>query len=331
MSQPQSPIFQLPAELRNKVYEYLFKDPNKIIPYTGDTSNQLKFVCRQLYHETAWLELRLNDTISIVQENSEQPYPAQQLVMFRSRAYPIGSDPHLKTVVLKQITISTSPMEHSSTSSTVSLLYPSEYIARVSEPHTALSQLADICRASPQLKVRYILPGFFLDMNRLDAALYFILQGLYYGCALRQDRDYILFWELPAFRSAGANIAAEAGKWLWFERTKSEREIEREITHHMRGHYVQSLVGEQVEEEIRNFRAKGGYQLVHGQVYEQLRLPNIKFFPTCTTFDEAEFKRLLLTSASASRTAADMLIDLVARNLVDFWVAKARKWVEEGI
>jgi hypothetical protein len=220
-------------------------------------------------------------------------------------------------------------MDHSS--SRRSLLYPSEHIARVSESHTVLSQLAAVCRASPQLKVRYILPGFFLDMNRTDAALYFILQGLYYGCALRQEKDFRLLCELPAFRSAGANIPAEAGKWLWFERTKSEKEIEQEIAHHMKSYYVQSLVGEQVEEEIRNFRAKGGYQLVHGQVYKQLRLPNLKFFPTYTTFDEAEFKRLLLSSASASRTAADMLRDLVARNLVDFWVAKARKWVEEGI
>lgn len=99
MSKSASPILQLPAELRNKVYEYLFKDPNKTIPYTGDTSNQLKLVCRHLCHETAWLELRLNDTISMIQENSVQPSLAQQLVMFRSRVYPIGSDQHLQTVV----------------------------------------------------------------------------------------------------------------------------------------------------------------------------------------------------------------------------------------
>lgn len=168
-------------------------------------------------------------------------------------------------------------------------------------------------------------------MDRPDAALYFILQGLFYGCALRQDKDFKLLRDLPAFLSAGANIAAEAGKWLWFQRFRSEEELEREVTHHRRGYYVQSLVGEQAEEEIRNFRAKGGYQLVHGQVYEQLGLPNLKSFPTCTKLDEAEFKQLLLSSASASRTAADMLSDLVAQNLVDFWVTEAQKWVEEGI
>ncbi|EAT89336.1 hypothetical protein HBH56_013340 [Parastagonospora nodorum] len=329
MSQSQSRLLQLPAEIRNNVYDYLFKDPDKVIPHTGDTSNQLKLVCWQLYHETAWLEVRLNDILIMIQDSSEQPGPAQQLVTFHSRGYPIGSDRHLQTVVLKQNFINNSLIGRSFSKNP--LEDPSGHIAPVSESHTTFLQLADICRASPQLKVRYILPGFFLDENRPDAALYFILQGVFYTCAIREGNDFKLLWNLPALAFAGANIAARANLWLRYQHCKTKVQLEMEVIRHRRGQYVQSLLGEEAEEEIRDFLARGGYQTIHRHVFERLRLPNLKFFPTCTKFDEAEFKRLLLNSASASPTAAAMLNDLVAQNLVDFWVTKARKWVEEGI
>jgi hypothetical protein len=83
--QPQSPLLRLPAELRNRIYEYALTakgdlmymfwgtDHKSIIcdsAHDADSSrpvsvgatefNQLKYVCLKLYAETAALELRLN-------------------------------------------------------------------------------------------------------------------------------------------------------------------------------------------------------------------------------------------------------------------------------
>ena len=92
-------LLQLPGELRNRIYQYVLTEPNKIIPLTGDTSNQLRLVCRQLYDETNWLELSCNNPITFVCDDALQRGPAEQFLAFTKTVAPKALS-WLKTIVL---------------------------------------------------------------------------------------------------------------------------------------------------------------------------------------------------------------------------------------
>jgi hypothetical protein len=88
MAQPQSSTFlRLPAELRNTIYELVFTERSKIIPHTGDASNQLRFVCQQLCQETSWLEFRYNNSITLIRQDVNQTGPTRQLIKLPKRAF----------------------------------------------------------------------------------------------------------------------------------------------------------------------------------------------------------------------------------------------------
>jgi hypothetical protein len=89
-SQP-SALLQLPAELRNTIYQLAFTEQNKTIPHTGDTSNQLRLVCRQLHKEINWLELHHNNPITFVRQEVHQAGPAQQLASRQNLALIISA------------------------------------------------------------------------------------------------------------------------------------------------------------------------------------------------------------------------------------------------
>ncbi|KAF2872790.1 hypothetical protein BDV95DRAFT_606362 [Massariosphaeria phaeospora] len=84
---PQSPFLQLPGDIRNSIYEFAFYCPDGLfctekkepdgsrkLVITGsdhEEFNTLKFVCRQLYWETAGLELKSNQICFRPSQSSE--------------------------------------------------------------------------------------------------------------------------------------------------------------------------------------------------------------------------------------------------------------------
>lgn len=73
----RSPLMRLSRELRDIIYEYALYEPKGLFVYRDQDYkatfccsrrdhadfNQLKYVCRQLYHETHGLERRLNELV----------------------------------------------------------------------------------------------------------------------------------------------------------------------------------------------------------------------------------------------------------------------------
>lgn len=73
MTLSPSPLLSLPAELRNQIVEYALTTPTSVLHHqpsphkplfaetrNGPELNQLKYTCRQLYAETAGLEVKYN-------------------------------------------------------------------------------------------------------------------------------------------------------------------------------------------------------------------------------------------------------------------------------
>jgi hypothetical protein len=299
MAQPNSPLLALPAELRNTIYEYVFTEPNKILSHTGGDSNQLKFICHQLKHETRWLELRYNECTTMVREKAKQLKPAQQFITFAKHVSPQALD-YLSTVILKDDHETAPDLDASYFAWEDPSNFPIGYVRRLSEPPFVLTELAEMCRAYPHIHIKYIVPGFSLDRNRCDAALQFILQGVFYTHAVRGVMD-AEDNGMPTFQLFELDLLILAHKWL-----------EIKILN--------------FDEEIDQGRPRMWYEAI-----ELLSAPNLKFFPTYTSLDETAFRQMILDARTASSTAAAMVNDMVSMDVVDLWTAKARKWVEVGI
>lgn len=130
---------------------------------------------------------------------------------------------------------------------------------------------------------------------------------------------------LPAFHEAERALLVRSRDWVCIQVPKSKAELEAE---------VDELCSHNLgcdENDIHEFRDSGGYLRRWYEAYELLCVPNLKFFPTCTSFDEAAFKQLIFNARPASVTAADMVDDLMFMDFLNLWTAKARVWVEEGI
>jgi hypothetical protein len=111
-------LLNLPAELRNRTYEYALTDSTstglecKELPDDSDTQslryaitlhskpfNTLKNVCRQLRTETTGLELAYN-TLIFTQEDHTAPPPTDLLDQFLDQASDAGST-NLSAITLK--------------------------------------------------------------------------------------------------------------------------------------------------------------------------------------------------------------------------------------
>lgn len=98
-SDGRSLLLELPAKLRNCIYQFALVEHDKVIPYTGEVSNQLRLVCRQLYDETNWFELGCNTSMTFIRDDLEHPGPAEQFLSF-ARVVPVKALRWLRTVVL---------------------------------------------------------------------------------------------------------------------------------------------------------------------------------------------------------------------------------------
>jgi hypothetical protein len=329
MVHPNSPLLVLPAELRNRIYEYVFAEPNKILRCTGDKSNKLKTVCRQLKQETEDLEFRCNKIVTLVGEYIGPLQPAEQFVTFAQNVSTQALN-CLSTVILKSDCEDLPALNPGYFSQTRPWHDLTKHFRQPATCPNSLIALARICRAHPRIQIKYILPGFFLGATRRYAALHFILQGVFYTYAMCQERrDQPKLEDIPACLKAEIHLFVGARQWLKIRPPPTAKQIERELA------TLHASETRWTAREIRILEIGTQEGIGKRQMWDEApklyRASNLKFFPTCTSFDAAAFKQLIFDARTSSSFAATIANDMVAMDLVDAWTAEARRWVEEGI
>jgi len=154
-----STFLALPAEIRNQIYELALTSPKPLrihqTPERAPPFNQLKYINKQLYAETAHLELIYNNLLVRAESYDEQP--GQMLLQWLSNMPP-AKRACVRTVTLKY---------NVAKSNMVATLNPftgrTRYITTNTAPdfpETAetFRQLAKVCRANPAMKIHYQLP-----------------------------------------------------------------------------------------------------------------------------------------------------------------------------
>lgn len=172
----------LPGELRNRIYKYVLTTPNAnalridmqwtkaskrkpklyevVEPY--EEFNRMKYVCHQLYQETAGLEAKFN---TIIFRNN---FSTEQFLEFRDTC---SSErcAWLSSVVLK------GRMERAR----------GLYQSYLPWSPKVLCRLLDICRQFPHLHIRLVVSPAFRDFNSMNAPSEFITRGTILNLALR--------------------------------------------------------------------------------------------------------------------------------------------------
>ncbi|KAF2001334.1 hypothetical protein P154DRAFT_521732 [Amniculicola lignicola CBS 123094] len=180
----ESPLLQLPAEIRNMVYEYVFYSTSGLqcrhrsqdsveksyssqngsaewFLYTADEVsclkgpfigtpdmdlpkiefNKLKYVCHQLHEETAFLEIKANDTITFTKDFV---HPGREFMSFKA-AIPPTVLQWLKIVVIEKScrkvgNVGLDDIEH-------------------------LKQIGRFCQTHPHVTVKYVFKSFAYNSN----------------------------------------------------------------------------------------------------------------------------------------------------------------------
>jgi hypothetical protein len=147
-----SPLLLLPGELRNRIYGYAFATESGIeynagprpqfVPRGDDTIvelNQLQYTCRQLYEETAGLEVKVNQVnFAGKQHNSGL---AERFLEFISTCTPKKVD------WLRNVTLDLPDNRVEEWGFTLDML--------LEQKHTMVS-LGDFCHKHPLVHVRYV-------------------------------------------------------------------------------------------------------------------------------------------------------------------------------
>jgi hypothetical protein len=168
--QPDSPLLRLPGELRSRIYEFALtangcllyhfrvkkpcfvdvpSDRNDITPSQSlPEFNQLKYTCRQMYSETACLELKLNHIVfRSALDRAVDSMPAYRFGKFLDECTPS------KQTWLKRVTL--------------------ELCSRGScqeegfEPRTSYMRVAKFCSENPKTTVDYVI-AHFRSVNARD-------------------------------------------------------------------------------------------------------------------------------------------------------------------
>jgi hypothetical protein len=113
--------------------------------------NQLKFVCRKLYAETAGLELKYNDIVICGDAGLSDEGPARKFLQWREDFDPAK----LSWLKLKTITLTFKIPE----SKTYSMLFP-----EFPESPETFAALAAVCKVNPDMMVRHEMPGWALGI-----------------------------------------------------------------------------------------------------------------------------------------------------------------------
>ncbi|KAF2823018.1 hypothetical protein CC86DRAFT_75168 [Ophiobolus disseminans] len=180
----------LPAELRNRIFEYALTAPEDLrycMPVEGASKptfrvsatetdeavtshpfNQLKFVSRQFYAETAGIEIRLN-TISFALQNGSAMSPAEHLTEFLQ-----SMSPKARSWLRKVIVRDDNPQyRHHST-------------IVLQDTAETISKLAEICERLPSVTLYYVLSKWtFSEEVTTSEMLSFLRNGIMCASALK--------------------------------------------------------------------------------------------------------------------------------------------------
>jgi hypothetical protein len=175
------PFLRLPGELRNKIYGFAlsrgYTEGDLVCPEPAAHEllyHQLRFVNRQLYWETAGLELRVSD----VQFDSVDSSPATWFL------HAIEKVPYLKKHVHQLRTVN---LELSCATEDEAFASWSRFkLCRsgIFYDIEGLKSLAQFCRENPQVNVRYHIPEFEIRLSyihRVYCPQYWIFDGLKYA------------------------------------------------------------------------------------------------------------------------------------------------------
>jgi hypothetical protein len=181
------------------------------------------------------------------------------------------------------------------------------------------------------MTVRYVLPGFSLDKHHPNPGVYFFIKGILYRYALRQLLPGDASHTIPICVALFQKIHHHVHAWLRMT-DKSLAKLAQEIITFQDAitNDCEERSPEQIEALMRSFCTRGAWIAPMVMSYETPSEPNLKFYPSCTEFDPAEFKHQMLHSAYGIM-AGILLSCLRSKDLIDAWVDMAQKWVEDGI
>jgi hypothetical protein len=166
---------------------------NRTVHIPPSEFNQLKYVNRQLYKETAGLELKYNKLDFVAPVGILEPC-GRQLINFMTRMMP-SMHAWLTTITIGQ------PVDTAAESSSF-----------MSDSYETVNLLDQICDKYSHIKVRVILPGWRLypdqDENPIDN---FIGRGLLFAWSLRGDSCESLFHQ-PTRRLSVMTMHALIGR-----------------------------------------------------------------------------------------------------------------------
>ncbi|KAF2244828.1 hypothetical protein BU26DRAFT_568823 [Trematosphaeria pertusa] len=195
-------LLQLPAELRNHIYEYVLTAPDGLqyerrkiwaeppktflcLPKFASEAiefNQLKYVNRQLYNETAGLELKFNPIAFPSWLDEDLPPPGCQFLLFMGRL-DTPKRSILRTIILLPETIWGECSIH--------------------EDAEDLVKINDFCKENPHATVKYICSGFSYVEQPFDN-IQNISTGNFFAAAT------ILLW---VFRKQELQLPFSASPW----------------------------------------------------------------------------------------------------------------------
>lgn len=221
----------LPGEVRSQIYEYVLTSSSRLryfdntgtsrpkpifyeskgcfdsggefdesatqhgstLPISPPEFNQLKYVNRQLYKETAGLELKYNELDFVAPVGSVEPC-GRQLINFMTYLKP-SMHAWLTTVTVGQ------PVDIAADSSSF-----------MSDSFETVKLLDQICHKYPHIKVRVILPGWRLCPDQDEKPLdNFIGRGLLFAWSLRGDSSLSIFHQ-PTQRLSMMNMHTLIGR-----------------------------------------------------------------------------------------------------------------------
>jgi hypothetical protein len=232
-----SPLLLLPGELRNRIYGYAFATESGIeynagprpqfVPRGDDTIvelNQLQYTCRQLYEETAGLEVKVNQVnFAGKQHNSGL---AERFLEFISTCTPKKVD------WLRNVTLDLPDNRVEEWGFTLDML--------LEQKHTMVS-LGDFCHKHPLVHVRYV-PEIFSAWTMNPAP--FIGMGLLLSHSIRRkdlcpvvtvvglcefDHDEAIDWQ------KGVQIAEVPNLRFWSYNTTLPNEFAEELQRYWSG------------------------------------------------------------------------------------------------
>lgn len=244
-------LLRLPAEIRNKIYEYALHCDNDALQYrywktkgnqrpifhaqhksNKDVQdfNQLKFVCRQLYHETGSLEIQCNALAFKKIARWELEASAQFLRFVKAL-------PREKLEWLRTITLSRNP-------------YTFRYSwawcpGVVSRELPSIIKISQFCVTHPHIDVNFIIPHFKIHIkNHL----------------------------LPNTHSP--DIVGFVENAVYINRILRDKDV---------AFLIAALLSDHFNKEARILRK--------GRLVQEFQASNLRFWPDMRVFDECEFRK----------------------------------------